>query len=221
VPRLQSIRRLLGALGIAALLLLGLIYALSRSPADQPNLRGGVSSPGAKRLGSGAERPIRRSCTPAAPCLAVLIDDLGRHPRRLRQLLALPLDVTYSVLPHAQHSALAMLAVRAAQREYWLHLPLEPTNRQSVTDETVVLSSAGSIEAGLLTSLAALPGALGVTSHMGSAFTADEQAVRRLLRQMKPLGLPLLDSKTHCRERGLPAGAAAERSLPRARRVLG
>ena len=137
-----------------------------------------------------------RPCTRRAPCLAVVIDDVGRDPRALRRLLALGLPLSYSVLPHARHTKLCVRALRAAGAEVLLHLPMEPADASALSDEPLVLGRRGELAAPLEASLAAVPGVSLINNHMGSAFTADKRAMRRLLRLLAARGIAFLDSRT-------------------------
>lgn len=141
-------------------------------------------------------QPDTPSCTPSSPCLAVVIDDLGRRLSDLRALLEIPLDLTFSLLPHARQSVATVMVLRAANREYWLHLPLEPLDPRTITDEPMVLRRRAPVEAGLASALVFVPGISGASSHMGSAFTADPSASRQLMSVFRAASLPFLDSKT-------------------------
>lgn len=136
-------------------------------------------------------------CSPADPCLAVVVDDLGRDPGALRQLLSLSeLDLTFAVLPHAPHSALSAAAIQAAGRELIVHVPMTPRDPQRITDEPLVVGRDAPLEGTLGSCLDALHGAAGASNHMGSALSDDPRRVDRVLRVMRRRGLWFLDSRT-------------------------
>lgn len=143
-----------------------------------------------------AGQAVAPRCDPAQPCVAVVIDDIGRALGPLRRLLALPLELTLAVLPHARQTAASLALLRAAGREYWLHLPLEPEQPRAISDEPVVLRRADRVAPVLAEALSRVPGAAGVSNHMGSAFSADPAATARLFAALRPLRLPFLDSRT-------------------------
>jgi polysaccharide deacetylase 2 family uncharacterized protein YibQ len=135
-------------------------------------------------------------CHPDNPCLAIVIDDVGRDLAALKQLLSLRLDLTYSVLPDARHTAAALEAIRAHKREILLHLPMAPLDPGRITDEKVVLGRDQPLEEAIDTSLEQVPDAVGVNNHMGSALCQNPEDVRRILRRLRQQGLWFLDSRT-------------------------
>ncbi|MBK6847893.1 MAG: divergent polysaccharide deacetylase family protein [Proteobacteria bacterium] len=153
------------------------------------------AAPGSRPGGAGAAERCHR----ARPCLAIVIDDLGRALAPLHQLLALPLALTFAVLPHARQTAASVVLLRTARRELWLHLPLEPQQPSAVSDEPVVLGRGDRVAPVLADALSRVPGAVGVNSHMGSAFSADPDAAGRLMVALSRYGLPFLDSRTTSR----------------------
>jgi len=186
--RLTSIRLMVLALALlaAALVALGSVMTLWSGPAT-------ASERGAAR----PEQPPR--CTPASPCLAVVIDDVGRELSQLRRLLDSRLDLTFSVLPHGERTEQSLDALRAAGREIMLHLPMAPLDSNKITDERVVLGRDGPLEPALQACLAKVPDAVGVNNHMGSALSKDQGRVRRVLES--------LGGQSRSASRALQAGA--------------
>lgn len=172
-------------MAVAALLALALLVLWCDQP--PPALNEGQPT------ADGSDRP---ACTPADPCLALVIDDIGRDLPALRELLALRLDLTYGVLPHARHTAEALAAVTGADREYLLHLPMAPRDRSQVTDETVILSPGVAPEPALMRCLARVPGARIVSNHMGSAMSESTTDLAGIMRFLRKRGLAFFDSKT-------------------------
>ncbi|MCC6750008.1 MAG: divergent polysaccharide deacetylase family protein [Deltaproteobacteria bacterium] len=175
-----SARFLQGALGAAAGVLLLAILGVALWP--RPTT-----------AGQSEAAPL---CTPASPCLALVIDDVGREVAALERLLALRFDASYAVLPHARETVAARRLLVAHGREILLHLPLEPENPARESDEPVVLRRAGPIEGPARECLDRVPEAVGVNNHMGSAFSRSEAALGRLLVAMPRPGLWFLDSRT-------------------------
>jgi len=179
--RITRLPVIVAALLLVALVMVGLgtVVALWPSPARASRQIGAPSA-----------------CSPHDPCLSVVIDDVGRDLNTLRQLLALRLDLTYSVLPHARHTAASLAAIRARGRQVMLHLPMAPIDPRRIADEPVVLGRDGPLEAALATCLELVPDAVGVNNHMGSALGRDPAVVRALLRVLGQRGLWFLDSRT-------------------------
>lgn len=155
---------------------------------------------------------VSRRCTPQAPCLALVIDDIGRDRAMLRRLLQVPLSLTFAVLPHAPHTDEAVKALKKAGREYLLHLPLEPTSQREITDEPLVISRHCRIGAVFEEMVRRVPGAVAFNNHMGSAFCGSKESVATLVESARTVFPFVLDSKTtkdshlcaRARARGLP-----------------
>jgi len=137
-----------------------------------------------------------RQCRPETPCLAVVIDDVGRDLARLDRLLRLRLDLTFSVLPHARHTAKSLDAIRARGRQIMVHLPMAPLDPKNITDEPVVIGRDGPTATALLACLEAVPDAVGANNHMGSATSRDPALALALMQLLGRRGLWFLDSRT-------------------------
>ena len=174
-------------------------------------------------LGWGArQRAVARDgfappgCTKAQPCLAIVIDDLGRDPAPLERLLALPLALTFSLLPHGAATRDATRQIARQGRESWLHLPMAPVDPQQLSDEAVVLSSVDAVPEVLVDALRRVGPVCGVNNHMGSAFSQQAASVAALMGQLRARGLAFLDSRTS--PNSLFCSVAARKGVPCRRR---
>lgn len=188
VPRALVTLALLGGLALSGIL--GVVWFW---PTPAP---ASMISRSLEMRSSARSRESMRPCVPAAPCLAIIIDDIGRDPRALRRLLSLPLALTFSVLPHASSTPLCLAALRSRGAAVMLHLPMEPHDRRELTDEPVVLFKDRAILAPLRVAFAAVPSPVAVNNHMGSAFTEDPAAMRVVLRELSRRRTPFVDSRT-------------------------
>jgi polysaccharide deacetylase 2 family uncharacterized protein YibQ len=146
---------------------------------------------------SATARTPRIICSPALPCLAVVIDDIGRDRRALERLLALDADLTFSVLPHAPATEASLIAIRAAGRERMLHLPMAPHDRSRISDEPVVLGlDDRPLGEATAACLRAVPDATAFNNHMGSALSRNRAALRTILGAARRARLEVLDSRT-------------------------
>jgi hypothetical protein len=146
-----------------------------------------------------APHPVgpRVVCSPALPCLAVVVDDVGRDLSALRRLLALDAELTFSVLPHAAATGPSLAAIRRARREVMLHLPMAPLDRTRVSDEPVVLGlHERPLADATAACLQAVPDAVAFNNHMGSALTRDPAALRSALGPVRRTKIAALDSRT-------------------------
>lgn len=136
---------------------------------------------------------------PAAPQVAIVIDDLGDSLDTAKKVLALKPAVTVAVIPFRSASAAVAAAAVADGREVILHLPLEPDRSAEMAGGSGFLRTAmqpADLEGQLERDLRAVPYIVGVNGHMGSRFTSDPTAMRTLLGALRERGLFFLDSKT-------------------------
>jgi polysaccharide deacetylase 2 family uncharacterized protein YibQ len=153
-------------------------------------------------------RPRPASAAPpgrgSGPRLAIIIDDLGHDRAPAEQLLALPVPLTLSILPHLPFSA--QVADEAYRRgdQIMLHLPMEPLagsagGPDGVTQEPIELRvgmSAAEVNATLAGMLETVPHAAGVNNHEGSRATADIALMQVLMPDLRARNLFFIDSRT-------------------------
>lgn len=138
----------------------------------------------------------------AAPCIALVFDDLGYTTAGLaRELLELEGPLTFSVLPGLPHSGDFARAARAHGHEVILHLPMEPEDPERHDpgrDAILVDLPRDEIRRRMVRSLAAVPGYVGVSNHMGSRATADAEVMDLVLGEIRARGRGVffLDSRT-------------------------
>jgi len=174
------------------------------------------AAPAQRRPGI-AERPA----TPAAPRVAVVIDDLGDSLAQARAVLALEPAVTVAVIPFRPASALVAAAAVEQGREVILHLPLEPEQRDEMEGADGFLRARmppDLLEQRLERNLRAVPYIVGVNSHMGSRFTRDPGAMHALLAALHARGLFFVDSRTS--PESVAHEIAARLGVPFAERTL-
>ena len=117
-------------------------------------------------------------------------------------LAALPYPVTLAIWPRAPH-ARATADVAAQRRlDVMAHVPMEPLARadgkrpQPGPGALRTDMDPGQIRAALADNLSALPSAMGLNNHMGSAFTGSAASCRRLCAWLEGMGFFVLDSLT-------------------------
>ncbi len=139
----------------------------------------------------GGPRPVGR--------LAIVIDDIGHSLPALRRLLALDVPLSFSVLPHVTHAREAARAIARAGREYMVHMPMEPYAypREDPGPRPLLLAQSLAHTAERVRGyLAALPGAVGASNHMGSAYTYDPDRMRVVQTVLAERNLFFLNSRT-------------------------
>ena len=141
-----------------------------------------------------AARPLPE---PGKARMAIVIDDVGYSLTGLKEFLALPFPLAFSVLPGLPHSQEAGRLIAAAGKELLVHLPMEPSGGTN-PGPGAVLASQSDAEIRLLLeeSLELLPQAEGLNNHMGSRATADRRVMGVVLGFLRDRGLFFLDSRT-------------------------
>lgn len=130
--------------------------------------------------------------------LALIIDDVGYTLAGNDLLLGLDYPLTVAILPRLTHSADWDRLAAEADFEVILHCPLEAVNPSLDPGPGAIGrdTPAGELASILRRNLDDLPHAVGVNNHMGSAFTTDQGAMRRLLGELKDRDLFFVDSLT-------------------------
>lgn len=151
------------------------------------------------------------------PRIAIIIDDMGYHEQIGNSLLALPLDLTFSFLPHAPFSLQQEETAFQHQRDILIHMPMEAQDPTwNLGPGALYLSSSpAEIIATVQDNVAAIPHAIGASNHMGSRFTEDRESMHLVLDELHKQGLFFIDSVTtsqtigmeEARKIGIPAAA--------------
>lgn len=167
--------------------------------------------------------PWRRFAVPVPPAegrprIAVVIDDLGLNASLARRTIALPGPLTLSFMTYAEGLGPLAEAARTRGHELMLHVPMEPDSAS--VDPGPRALRVGQERNAMLDDLAwglgRLSGYVGINNHMGSRFTADAEAMRPVLAELRARGLLFLDSRTATRSVG--EALARELGVPTASR---
>ncbi len=139
------------------------------------------------------------------PRVALIIDDMGYHRKIGDRLLDLDLNLSFSFLPHAPFAGEQEEKAYQLGRDIMVHLPMEAGDDQwdPGPGGLYLSASADDLLLTLKNNLAAVPHAIGANNHMGSRFTQDRQAMRRVLGELKNQGLFFIDSFTTARSTGM------------------
>lgn len=160
-------------------------------------------------------KPLRRvSIVPKRPPakVAIVIDDWGYNMNNIELLDSIDIPLTISILPDLSNSTRIAKAQHANKnREIILHMPMEPEDGRVRLEENTLLTSMDKDEilSLLRISLKTVPYAKGLSNHMGSKATQDEELVRTIMKELKRKRFYFLDTlatpKTICQQeaRGL------------------
>jgi len=143
--------------------------------------------------------------TAGRPMIAIIIDDMGPDQKNARRAMTMAAPVTLSFLPYADNLTPLVARARANGHEVLLHLPMEPDNsrfhRPGPNSLKTGLSKA-ELDRRLAWNLGRFKGYVGINNHMGSRFTADAQALRPVIDELRRRGLLFLDSRTTTQSAG-------------------
>jgi polysaccharide deacetylase 2 family uncharacterized protein YibQ len=133
----------------------------------------------------------------AVPKIALIIDDLGPNKRPVMPLLDSFVPLIFSILPQETYSS--WIADKANERGYEIiaHIPMEADKENKLGKGGLYRwMSADDIHRILKEDLDSIPHIVGVSNHMGSAFTSDEHAMDILMSELKKQELLFVDSFT-------------------------
>src|SRR5262250_281808 len=149
-------------------------------------------------------RPKDLAPPPAAPSpgragalrIAVIVDNLGARRDVFDPLREIRRPLTVAVLPGLPLSEWTAREAAAAGMEVILDLPMEPYRFPEVDPGPGALLMAMSpkeMQAQIAAHLASVPGAVGVTNHMGSRMTEDRTHMRTVMEVLAGRRLFLVD----------------------------
>jgi polysaccharide deacetylase 2 family uncharacterized protein YibQ len=132
------------------------------------------------------------------PMIAVIIDDMGIDRKRSARAIGLGGPLTMSFLTYAKELKEQSAAAREAGHEVMVHVPMEPEGTIAEPGPNVIRTDqdTAEIRKRLDWALGRVEGFVGINNHMGSRFTADEEAMTLVLTELKRRGLLFVDSRT-------------------------
>src|SRR5260370_31293150 len=161
--------------------LFGLPWSSSPTPSVAPG-----PQPRRARASTAAPQPAPPVAT-GSPRVAVIVDDLGARRDVFDPLRDIRRPLTVAVLPGLRLSGWTAREAAQAGMEVLLDLPMEPYRFPEVDPGPGALLMAMSpreLQAQMGAHLASVPGAVGVTNHMGSRMTEDRPRMRSVLEAM-------------------------------------
>ena len=127
---------------------------------------------------------LASAASPPSARIALIIDDVGFSRRVIKPFLAMPVDLTFSILPHLQFSNLLAHEIHSHGFEILLHQPMEPFDPRvdPGPGAVYVRDRSERIEDMLINNIQAVPHAVGVNNHMGSRFTSSRRKIQIALQ---------------------------------------
>lgn len=148
-------------------------------------------------IGLGALVGLLWSMSVTAGKLAIVIDDIGYRGAEDQAILALPQAVAVAIIPSAPYASARAKQAYAQQRDILIHLPMQPKGNAAIESGALRLGmNAEQVDGLIRAARQAVPYAIGLNNHMGSAATADKPLMQLLMKALAREQLFFLDSKT-------------------------
>ncbi|ADP10938.1 conserved uncharacterized protein YigQ [Erwinia sp. Ejp617] len=129
--------------------------------------------------------------------LSIVIDDFGYRPALEQQVLQMPAAISVAVLPNAPHAREMATKAHQSGHEVLIHLPMAPLSKQPLEKDTLRPDmSTEEIGRIIREAAAAVPYAVGLNNHMGSAMTSSLPAMQKVMQILNHYHFYFLDSMT-------------------------
>lgn len=156
------------------------------------------------------QSPQHKADQVSIPRVAIIIDDMGYHHSVGRQLLHLPLNLSFSFLSYAPFTAELEEEAYQMGKTILLHMPMEPRSPEwDPGPNALYLSDNRDVhEKAVKSSLALVPHATGVSNHMGSKYSENLEVMEELATLLRERRLFYIDSLTSPHSKGMMAARA-------------
>jgi len=135
--------------------------------------------------------------------VAIVIDDVGYDLSLLRQFLQLDASLTFSILPNLPYSTASAELVEREGETFILHMPMQPEGDFPMDASFITVDlSPSQVAARIEKALRSVPGARGMSNHMGSLATQNEAIMTAVMSSLAKHNLFFLDSLTSPRSLG-------------------
>ncbi len=141
------------------------------------------------------KKEVEQKVFVSKPKLAIIIDDVAFY-YQVKELKSLGFPINPSLFPPSnRHPNTPKYAKEF--KFYMVHLPLEAKNFSSAESQTLLTTSTYSeIENRIKYIKKWFPDVKYLNNHTGSAFTADKEAMKKLITVLRKHGLKFIDSRT-------------------------
>lgn len=132
------------------------------------------------------------------PDIVIVVDDFGSSGALLEDYAKLPSEVVFAVLPDLAHTKRSGEIAAQYNHEVLIHMPMQPESTSENPGEKYVKTtdSEETIKSLIADFYKQLPMAIGANNHMGSAATANREAMQAVLKNLHSKGMFFLDSAT-------------------------
>lgn len=149
--------------------------------------------------------------------LAIVIDDVGYHPKEDAAIFAMPREISVAIIPSAPYARARNQEAKNQGRDILIHMPMQPISQIKIEEGGLHLGmSEEQVTNRVQTAKNIVSHAIGMNNHMGSAATADTALMTHLMTALRAQHLFFLDSRTIGKSvAGKIAKAQGVRSLDR------
>lgn len=145
--------------------------------------------------------------------IAIIIDDLGLHAARGRQIADLGVPLTLSWLPYAEDLRAQTHYGFERGHQIFAHVPMQPGGDEDPGPGALMIFHGKSeIKTLLDGQLSEFTGLTGINNHMGSRFTSNRMSMTWFMAEVQARDLLFVDSLTSARSEG--ANVAKAHGLP-------
>ncbi|MDC2826055.1 divergent polysaccharide deacetylase family protein [Rodentibacter pneumotropicus] len=129
--------------------------------------------------------------------LAIVIDDIGYHPKEDAAIFAMPREISVAIIPSSPYAQARNQEAKKQGRDILIHMPMQPISQTKIEE--------GGLHLGMLAEQVInrvqkakniVSHAIGMNNHMGSAATADTPLMTHLMNALRTQHLFFLDSRT-------------------------
>ncbi|OOF41297.1 hypothetical protein BKK50_08810 [Rodentibacter rarus] len=129
--------------------------------------------------------------------LAIVIDDVGYHPKEDAAIFAMPREISVAIIPVAPYAKVRNQEAKKQGRDILIHMPMQPMGQMKIEEGGLHLGmSAEQVAQRVQQAKNVVSYAIGINNHMGSAATADSTLMRHLMSALRTQHLFFLDSRT-------------------------
>lgn len=169
-------------------------------------------------------RPVAAASVAGKPRIAIIVGGMGVSQQATSDAIAkLPEPVSFAFAPYGGDLDRQLQRAREAGHELFVQAPMEPfdypENDPGPHTLRVAASDAENIDK-LQWVMSRIQGYVGVVNFMGAKFTAQETALKPVLKEIADRGLLVLDDGSSNRSRLIEAAAGARAPAARADSVI-
>ena len=129
--------------------------------------------------------------------LAIVIDDIGYHPKEDAAIYGMPKEIAVAIIPSAPYAQQRNQQAVAQGRDILIHMPMQPVSNIKIEEGGLSVGmSPQEVAQRVKSAKAIVKNAIGMNNHMGSAATADVSLMTALMQELHRYHLFFLDSRT-------------------------